>query len=124
MSKNLPGARGFVFPKYEPVAIHGGPIQASGKLKLSDISSVATEDISAATEDISSVATEDISSVATEDISSVAAEDISSVATEDISSVATEDISSVATEEVSKKWVPRYHREHFWGSQKGLPTGF
>ena len=25
-SKNLPGARGFVFPKYQPVAIHGDPI--------------------------------------------------------------------------------------------------
>ena len=23
--KNLPGARGFVFPKYEPVASHGDP---------------------------------------------------------------------------------------------------
>ena len=38
VSKNLPGAHGFVFPKYEPVAIHGNPIQASGKPKLSDIS--------------------------------------------------------------------------------------
>ena len=26
--RNLPGARGFVFPKYEPVASHGDPIQA------------------------------------------------------------------------------------------------
>ena len=25
VSKNLPGARGFVFPKYEPVASHGDP---------------------------------------------------------------------------------------------------
>ena len=59
--KNLPGGRGFVFPKYGPVAIHGDPIQASGQPNLSDISP----------EDMSSVATEDISSVATEDISSV-----------------------------------------------------
>ena len=27
--KNLPGARGFVLPKYEPVASHGGPVHAS-----------------------------------------------------------------------------------------------
>ena len=52
MFKNLPGGRGFVFPKYEPVAIHGDPIQASGQPNLSDISP----------EDMSSVATEDISS--------------------------------------------------------------
>ena len=26
--KNLPGARGVIFPKYEPVASHGDPIQA------------------------------------------------------------------------------------------------
>ena len=77
VSKNLPGARGFVFPKYEPVAIHGDPIQASGQPNLPDISSDATEDIpSVATEDISSVATEDISSVATEDITPVATQDI------------------------------------------------
>ena len=59
MFKNLPGARGFVFPKYQPVAIHGDPIQASGQPNLSDISP----------EDMSSVATEDITSVATEEMS-------------------------------------------------------
>ena len=33
-SKNLPGARGFVFPKYEPVAIHGDPIHTRNDLFL------------------------------------------------------------------------------------------
>ena len=57
------------------MAIHGDPIQASGKPTYSDIS----------TEDMSSVATEEMSSVATEEMSSVATEEMSSVATEEMS---------------------------------------
>ena len=37
VSKNLPGAHGFVFPEYQPVAIHGDPIQASGQWELLDL---------------------------------------------------------------------------------------
>ena len=34
--RNLPGARGSVFPKYEPVPIHGDPIQPQNDLLLLD----------------------------------------------------------------------------------------
>ena len=33
-SKNIPGARGFVFPKYQPVAIHGDPIHPQNNLEF------------------------------------------------------------------------------------------
>ena len=34
VSKNLPGAGGFIFPKYQPIPIHGDPIQASDQLNV------------------------------------------------------------------------------------------
>ena len=36
-SKNLPGARGSVFPKYQPVATHGDPIHPQNYLNLSPL---------------------------------------------------------------------------------------
>ena len=33
-SKNLLGARGFIFPKYEPMAIHGDPIDPQHDLTI------------------------------------------------------------------------------------------
>ena len=36
-SKNLPGARGFVFPEYQPVAIHGDPIHPQNYLTFSTL---------------------------------------------------------------------------------------
>ena len=35
--KNDPEARGFVFPKYEPVASHGDPIHAPNDLNFSNL---------------------------------------------------------------------------------------
>ena len=35
--RNLPGARGVVFPKYEPVASHGDPFQIRNYLDLSNL---------------------------------------------------------------------------------------
>ena len=34
VSKNLPGARGFVFPKYRPIPSHGDPIHPQNSLNL------------------------------------------------------------------------------------------
>ena len=34
VSKNLPGARGFVFPKYRPIPSHGDPIHARNDLNF------------------------------------------------------------------------------------------
>ena len=37
VSRSLPGARGFVFPKYQPMAIHGDPIHPRKYLMFSNL---------------------------------------------------------------------------------------